>query len=151
MPNIINAEHNSSQTLTISLATLGNSVGRQSDMINNEDIGQMVRIFYSITTGTSPTAGGTIDFYLLSGNLAGTPIRTDNAGASDAGITIVNAPRVDSAQIDGTSDKTYKGSFLVRNPGPEFGIAIVNNTGVSLNATPSNHEVTYTIENVEIQ
>ena len=150
MPNIINAEHDAAAAMTITLASLADAAARQSTMISNLDNGQMVRVYFSLTTGTTPTVNKTIEFYLLSGDL-GTPIRTDGAGASDAAITIETAPVVYAVQIDATSDKAYSGSFLIRNPGPEWGIAVKNNTGAALNSTGGNHEISYVVENVEVQ
>ena len=152
MPNIINAEHNTPVTMTITLASLANAGARQSNMVNNEDDAQIVRVFFKVTTGTSPTDNKTIEFYLLSGDKATTPdIITDGAGASDASITIESAPLINVIQTDNNSDKTYQGSFLVRNPGVSWGIALKNNTGVALNSTGGNHNMTYVRENQEIQ
>ena len=152
MPNIINAEHNTQQTMTITLASLADAGARQSTMVNNEDDAQMVRIFFKVTTGTSPTDNKTIEFYLLTGDKATTPdIITDGAGASDASITIESASLVNVVQIDNNSNKTYQNSFLIRNPGVSWGIAVKNNTGVALNSTGGNHNMTYVRENQEIQ
>lgn len=152
MPNIINAEHEASVALTITLASLADGSARQSTLIDNTDKAQLVTVYFDITTGTSPTANRTIEFYLIKGdNPAGSNIRTDNAGASDAGITIDVAKLADVVQTDGTSDKHYRGSFQIQNPGVEWGIAVKNNTGVALNSTGGNHKLQYVEENVEIQ
>jgi len=155
MSNIILAEHNASTALTITLASLASSttlVGRQSTMVDNTDLAQMIRVYFKVTTGTSPTVNKTIQFYLLSGDdVASSSIRTDNAGASDAGLTIVTAPMVYVVQVSATSDVSYRGSFLIRNPGPEWGIAVVQDTGSALNATAGNHLLKYVVENQEIQ
>jgi hypothetical protein len=155
MPNIVLAEHGNSTELDITLASLADGSARQSDMINNVDNAQMVRVFYEITTGTSPTNNNDISIYSLHGDApnisGGSNIRTDNAGLSDADITIETASVVEIITIDATSDKTYRGSFLIRNPGPEWGIAVENNTGVALNATGGNHSIFYITENQEIQ
>lgn len=151
MPNLILAEHSPSVSLTITLASLANNSSRQSTMVNNNDNAQMVRVFYKITTGATPTDKETIQLYVLSGNLAGVPIRTDNAGATDAAITIETAPLGDVIQVDATPDKTYRGSFLIRNPGPEWGIGVKNDSGFALNATTSNHEISFVNESVEVQ
>lgn len=155
MANIINAEHDASTALTITLASLATSivgVGRQSNMVNNVDDAQMVRVFFKVTTGTSPTDNKSIQFYLLTGDdPSASNIRTDGAGASDAALTVVSASLVNVVQTDNTSDKTYQGSFLIRNPGPEWGIAVVHDTAVNLNSTGGNHELRYVKENQEIQ
>ena len=152
MPNIINAEHGTSTALTITLASLASGSARQSTMVDNTDNAQIIRVYFDVTTGTSPTNNRAINFYIISGDDASTSnIRTDNAGASDAAITIDAAPLAYSVATDATSDKHYRGSFLIRNPGPEWGIAVHHNTGVNLNSTGSNHELRYVTENQEVQ
>jgi len=149
MANKIFAEHDAAAAITITLAALADAAARQSTMITNTDNAQMVRVYYKITTGTGPSVNETIELYLLSGDLVN--IRTDNAGASDAVITIDTAPPIEIIQVDASSDKTYRGSVLIRNPGPEWGIAVLNNTAVALNATGGNHELSFVVENQEIQ
>lgn len=152
MPNKILAEHEASTAMTITLASLADASARQSTMINNIDNAQMIHIFFDVTLGTTPTDNRTIEFYLLKGDdPSSSNIRTDNAGASDAAITLDVAPLVYVVQTDNTSDKHYRGSFLIRNPGVEWGIAVKNNTGVAFNSTGGNHEMRHVIENQEIQ
>ena len=152
MPNIIKAEHDAPVTMTITLASLADAGARQSDMVDNTDNAQMIRIFFEIKTGTSPTVNTIIEFYLLTADQHTTPnIITDGAGASDAGITIESAPLVNAVTVDSNSDKTYQDSFLIRNPGASWGIAVKNNTGVALNSTGGNHEMTFVAENQEVQ
>ena len=152
MPNIIKAEHDAPVTMTITLASLADAGARQSTMVDNNDDAQMIRIFFEIKTGTTPTANKTIEFYLLTADKHTTPnIITDGAGSVDAGITVESAPLVNAVTVDNVSDKTYQDSFLIRNPGASWGIAVKNNTGVALNSTGGNHEMTYVIENQEIQ
>lgn len=155
MPNIINAEHGASTAMTITLASLATSVvgvGRQSDFVDNTDNAQMVRVYFQVTTGTSPTANRSIQFYLLTRDDHASPnIATDNAGASDAGITIVTASLVHVVQTSSASDVSYRGSFLIRNPGISWAIAVVHDTAVNLNATGGNHSIRYVNESVEVQ
>ncbi len=145
------AQHGASTAMTITLASLATStvgVGRQSTMISNTDNAQMVRVFFKVTLGTSPTTNKSIQFYLLNGDdPSSSNIRTDAADASDAGITIYTAPLVFIIQTDSTTGRIYRGSFLIRNPGPEWGIAVVHDTAVNLHATGGSHELRYVIEN----
>lgn len=153
MANEIQAIHSASSAMTITLASLATStagVGRQTTMVNNTSTYQMIRVYFKVTTGTSPTANKTIQFYLLTGDAASPNLSTDNAGASDAGLTVVTAPMVFVVQTDATSNNTYYGSFLMRNPGPLWGLAIVHDTAVNLNATGSNHSIRYVGENVNV-
>lgn len=152
MPNEIKANFGTSTALTMTLASLASStagVGRQSNLVDNTTaLGQMIRVYYQVTTGTTPTANKTIQFYLITADAPTTPnIITDAAGTTDAGITIVNAPLVHVVQTNGTSDITYQGSFLIRNPGRAWAIAVVHDTVAALNATSGNHEMRYVIEN----
>lgn len=150
MANLIRAEHGTSTALTITLASLASSttfVGRQSTLINNTDIAQFIRVYFKVMTGTSPTVNKSIQFYLVSGdNPSSSNIRTDGAGASDAALTVVTAPLVFVVQVTATSNVSYQGSFLIRNPGVEWGIAVVQDTGVALHATAGNHDIRYVIE-----
>lgn len=152
MANIIKAEHNTQQTMNITLASLADESARQSNMVNNEDDAQMIRVYFKVTTGTSPIDNSTIEFYLLTGDKTNTPdIITDGAGANDASITIESASQVNVVTIDNNSDKTYQDSFLIRNPGVSWGIVVKNSTGVALNSIGGNHNLTYVRENQEVQ
>jgi len=152
MANPITANFGSSTALTITLASLASStagVGRQSNLVDNTtDLGQMIRVYFKITTGTSPTDNKTINFYLITADAPSSAnIITDGAGTTDASLTIQSAPLVQSITTLSTSDKTYQGSFLIRNPGKAWAICVVHDTGANLNATGSNHSLRYIYEN----
>jgi hypothetical protein len=151
MSNLIRAEHGASTAMTITLASLATSVvgvGRQSTIVENTDLAQMIRIYFKVTTGTSPTANRSIQFYLIVADDASSPnVITDGAGVSDAGLTIIAAPLVYVVPTNATSNVTYQGSFLIRNPGIAFGIAVVHDTAVNLNSTAGNHSLRYVSEN----
>lgn len=153
MANEIKALYGSNQTLTITLASLATStagVGRQSTIVDNSTTRyQTIHIQCKVTVGTSPTAGKNIYVYFLRSN--GT-LRTDGAGASDAGHTRVNARLLGPIAVPAaTSDTAYYGEFVVRNPGKEWGVTIVHDTGVNLNATGGNHSIAWFGENPEVQ
>jgi hypothetical protein len=155
MPTPITSKYNASTVITITVASLASStagVGRQGTLLDNStDLGQMIRVYFKVTTGTSPTANKNIQFYLLTADLTSSPnIVTDGAGATDAGLTVVSAPLVHSIQTTSTSNQTYQGSFLIRNPGVAWGIAVVHDTAVALNATGSNHALRYIVENQQV-
>lgn len=134
-------------SFTITLASLANStagVGRQSTMIDNStNLYQGALIALSIKVGTTPTANSLIDVYLLRSNKDITAIRDDGAGASDAGLTVVNAQKLGSILVNtATTGTVYKALFDTRALGAlgnEWGIAIVNGSGVALDATEANH------------
>lgn len=152
MPNEIKSKLGSSAGLTITLASLASStagVGRQSTLIDNStNLYKKVHIYGKITTGTSPTANRSIYVYAIKGD--GT-IRTDGAGASDAALTVVNAQLIAAMVTDSTSDKAYYFDCVLEDPGSEWGIAVVHDTGVNLNATGGNHDINYVGQLPEVQ
>lgn len=131
---------------TITLASLASStagVGRQSTLITNTAGYKSVLVFVKIKLGTSPTGSKGVYIYGLRDN--GSGVADDAAGASDAAITVLNAPLLGVLQ-DKASPATgdvLVGAFLFHNPGPKFGIAIVHDTGVNLDATEGNHGYSY--------
>lgn len=155
MANAILTKYTSAANMTITLASLANATARQSDMITNSSNYGSAKIYVEMTSGaTGPTASSTYDIYLLRGNGAGTPYRTDNAGASDAAITIENAKCLGSIVLTNTANKMFYGDFDTKGQGslgPEWGIAIRNSSGQTVNATGSNFEVSYVYEYPEVQ
>ena len=147
-----------STAFTITLASLASStvgVGQQSTMLaNSSGREQMARVWIKLTQGTSPTGNRSAYIYLLTGDVdASTPHRTDAAGASDAGLTVLNAPLIGVVRnkaAPATNDIIY-GEFLVRIAAPTWGIAIVHDTGVNLNSTGGNHYARYTYISPEVQ
>ena len=150
-------------TLTMTLASLASDVnlvaGRASTNVNNGAAGADAidaLVGGKVTTGTSPTvdrqievwAYGTYDGTSYSGGATGTDANlTPQAKGLMRLLTVI--------PTDATSNKTYTwgpvslaqafGGML-----PErWGIYIVHNTGVALNATGSNHEVRYTPVKIE--
>lgn len=135
-------------TFTITLASLANStagVGRQSTLITSNTASSAL-IGFKFTTGTSPTANTLVYLYLIRGD--GT-LTDDAAGASDAGITIVNAPLLGTLLISTTgSNTTYTALFdtkFLGSLGPTFGVAVVNSSGATANGTGGNFAVEYTL------
>lgn len=133
--------------LTITLASLANStagVGRQSTLVTS-NTARSALIACKITMGTSPTANTLIYVYLIRGD--GT-LNDDNAGATDAGLTVINAPLLGTILCSAvTSNVSYYGLFdtkFLGSLGPTFGIAVVNSSGAALNATGGNFTCEYT-------
>jgi hypothetical protein len=144
MANDITAKFGTATAFTLTLASLANStagVGRQSTLVDNTtNLFDSANIYLNIKVGTSPGANSLIYVYLIrSDNNGGSQIADDNAGASDAGITIVNASLLGVILCSATSTgANYRKSFDTRvlGPlGPEWGIAVVNSTNVALNAS----------------
>ncbi len=154
MPNIILAEHTVQNELTITLANLLSStvgVGRQTTLITNTDLAQIVHIYVAITVNEAiaVTANTNIFIYLIKGD--GT-IRSDSAGASDNGWTQVNARLLGPIRVPvTTANVQYHGDFIVRNPGPEWGIGLVHDTGQELSNSEAASVIRYADENQEVQ
>jgi hypothetical protein len=143
-------------TLTISLASLASSttgVGRQSTIVDNSTTRyKRVRIFGQVKLGTSPAAGA-IYVYGIRGEKTGTAFRTDAAGATDAALTILNAPIIGvfSTKSSPATGDVISINCILEDPGPEWGICIVQNSTVNLDGTAGNHVIEYRGEEPEVQ
>jgi hypothetical protein len=104
--------------------------------------------------GTGPTAGSVYEVFLIRGDAQGTPIRDDGAGASDAAITIENAPLLGTMILTTTANKNFYGIFdtaPLGQLGVEWGIAIRNSSGQTMNGTEGNHLKRYQNYNPQAQ
>lgn len=158
MPSAILDKFGTSTALTITLASLASStvgVGRQSTIVDNTtDRFSLLEIYYKITLGTSPTGNKAVRFAVIRVDNNGSPHRDYQAGASDAGLTIVPDPVFDWIHPDKSSPSTgdvLQGSFQIWRPGPSWGIFVVHDTGVNLDSTGGNHYIRYTGVNPESQ
>ena len=148
--------HDTKASFTHTLASLATATSRQTTMINNTSTFRPAAIvaFDIESNGSAPTAGSTYELYLLRGNAASPTVSTDNAGASDAAITIENAPMLGAIVVTATANKHFYGDFdtAALGPlGPLWGIAVKNNSGQSLHATEGNHLKTYQTYYQQIQ
>lgn len=149
---VVNALSDKQATLasfTITLASLAsvgtppNVAGRQSTLVDNTSnlyIG--AKVYLKVKMGTSPTANTLVYVYLI--QYDNSAVADDGAGTSDAALTVVNAtllgtilnPSTSTGQLTyGIFDTTKVADSL----GPKWGIAIVNTSGVALDATEGNH------------
>jgi len=157
MANEIKDKFGTSSALSITLASLANSSGRQSTLVDNSSVRyQDVLVFVNVKNSSSaaPNSYSTVEVYLIrSDNDATTEHRDDGAGTSDAALTPLNAQLIGALRNKGSpsAGDVLKGSFIVHRPGPEWGIAIFNRTGQSLDSTGSNHWVRYVGVNTEVQ
>lgn len=156
MANEIKDLFDASTALTITLASLATStagVGRQSTLVDNTtNRYQDALVYVKITQGTNPTGNKGVYVYLIRSDNQGTDHVSDGAGASDAGLTVLNAPIIGvmkNKSSPATGDVLY-GEFLVNRPGPEWGIAIVHDTAVNLDSTGGNHWVRFIGLNPEV-
>lgn len=154
MPNEIQAKFDAVANFTITLASLANNAARQSTMITNTLQRPAALIYLRIQSGGSaPTAGAIYEVYLLRGDSSGT-YRTDGAGASDAAITIENAQLIGSIVVTANTNKNFYGDFDTWPLGPlgyQWGIAVRNTSGQSLNGTEGNHIKEYGTYLPEVQ
>jgi len=143
--------------MTITLASLASDTnlvaGRESTALDQKDTLDAIDVLVGgkVTTGTTPTASRQIEIWAyasyddteFSGSATGSDANlTPDAKTNLRLLTII--PTVN------TSDKTYKwGPFSIAQAyggsmPVQFGIYVVHNTAVNLNATAGNHEVVYT-------
>ena len=150
MPNLILAEHGTPTAMTITLAALASStagVGRQSTLITNTDLAQMIHLYVGLTTNASNDITADTNGYVYLIKSDGT-LKSDSAGDSDAGWTAVNARLLGVIRFNAvTQSVEYQGEFLIRNPGTIWGIGIVQDTGQTLSAGV----IRFTTENQEVQ
>lgn len=144
MPSSILDTFSAVTSITITLATLAASttgVGRQSTIIDNTtNRYQDLIVYLKIKLGTSPSANQSVYIYLIRDDGVSN-VRTDGAGATDAAWTAKNAELIgvlNTGQSPATGDIIQDG-FLVRRPGPKWGIGVVNNTGVALATGAGSH------------
>jgi hypothetical protein len=158
MANKILPFYDAGAALTITIAGLASStagVGRQSTMVDNSTTRyKRVRVFVKIKLGTSPTSAKAAYIYILRGDKNATPHRTDGAGASDAALTVLNAKLLGvlgNKTSGAATGDVLQDDFILEDPGPEWGIAIVHDTVAALDATGSNHWARYIGEDPEVQ
>ncbi len=148
MATLKDSTYNAPAALTITLASLASSVagvGRQSTIVDNTSTKyNLIELSVNTKMGTSPTANGLVLIYLIRDNNDGTAIIDDSAGVSDAGLTVVNAPLAGILRNpDGTTGNVLKCNFILRDVGPKWGVAVVNSSGVALDATGGNHVISW--------
>lgn len=154
MANEIRTKLDAVANFGISLAGLASNSARQSDIIVNANSRASALIYLRIETGAAaPSAGTVYEVYLLrSDNI--TNYRTDNAGANDAGITIVNAQLIGTMGVTNAANTNFYGDFdtgPLGPLGPAWGIAVKNSTDQALNAVEANHLKEYQLYLPEIQ
>lgn len=145
----------SSTAFTITLASLASSTagaGRQTTIVDNTSTRfSELLVWAKIKQGTSPTANRSVYVYLIRSDGSGN--RTDNAGASDAALTIKNAKIIgilNNGSAPSSGDVLYEW-FYIHKPGREFGLCVVHDTVAALDATNSNSELRYYGINPESQ
>jgi len=149
--------------LTITIASLATDTnlraGRQCTTINNTtnvDLDHLIS--GKIRTGTGPTLGRPIELWAFAPwliNSGGTASWPDTLAGTDANVTITSdnvkfsmLRLVWSTLVDATSDRDYfvpptSIASLFGDMPAQWGLFLVQNTGVALNATGGNHALYY--------
>jgi len=145
MANEINTKNIAVAAFTLTLASLANGSARQSTLLDNSTTDYPAALIYlRIKSGAAaPTAGNVYEIYLIRGD--GT-VRDDGAGATDAAITIENAPLLGTIVVTASTAKNFYGVFDTAplGPlGPEWGIAVKNASGNALSTTEADHYYKY--------
>ena len=152
--------HGASAAFTITLASLATSstrvAGRESTAIAHAEPMVDALVGGKITTGTSPTAGKTIDIWVYAG-VNDTPLYPDVLDGTDSDETITSERVRNSAMalahsiiVDSTSDRTYwikpfSVAALFGGAMPtDWGLFVTHDTAVNLNSTGGNHALYYT-------
>jgi len=156
MANEIRTKPIAKATFTMTLASLASGSARQSTMVANSNNYPAAIVTLKIrSSGSAPTVNTTYDVYLIRGDDASSSTyRSDGAGASDAAITIENAQFLGSIVVTASTNKDFYGEFDTAplGPlGPEWGIAVKNNSGQALNSTEGNHLKGYVCYVPEVQ
>jgi hypothetical protein len=157
MANSILTAWDAKVAFTISMASIANVAGRQSTLIDNSTTKRpAAKISAQIRAGAAaPTNGASYDIFLLRANAASSPtITTDNAGLTDAALTVENARLIGSLVVTATANKYFYGDWDTSHLGPLgplWGIAIRNNSGQTTGTTAGDHIVTYEYYYPEIQ
>lgn len=155
MANEIKDKYGSSTAMTITLASLADAAGRQSTIVDNTTNRYAeVLVFVKAKMGASaPNANSIVEVYLIRDDNDGTNHRSDGAGASDAALTPLNAQLIGVMRNKASpagGDVLY-GEFLIRRPGPKWGIIAFNRTGQAFDSTGGNHWARYVGINPEVQ
>ena len=140
----IKQAYETSDTLTITLASLGSAAGRAATAIDNTtNKDPWAKVYVKVKTGASGvSATGTVNVYLISA--ADATNYDDNFAGTDAAYTPVNAKLIGylTANVNATS---YYKTINLEDQGVElpqkFSIGIYNNTGAALDSTAGNHAV----------
>lgn len=152
MANITQAYGTSNQTLTITIASLANGSSRQSTIVDNTvNLFSDALVFLKIRTGASGTsATGVVSVYAF-GTVDNGTTYSENAGATDAAITLTANPNVrliGILNVAANATTYYSPVFSVASAfggvmPAKWGIIINNGTGGTLDATGGNHAAIY--------
>jgi hypothetical protein len=151
--------------LTITLASLATNAqnvftaGRESTAVDNTTNLDLDHLLSGrIRTGTTPTVGRTIAVYVYApvSIASGVPTYPDVIDGTDSAETFTSANVLNSSMrlawattVDATSDRDYSfsgvsvASLFGGVLPPFWGVYVAHDTAVALNATGSNHAISY--------
>jgi hypothetical protein len=154
MSTIIKANYDTdAQAIAITLASLASGAARQSSVLDNTSLlyldALVQLVLKSGVSGVSAT--GFVNVFAFGTSDAATPTYGENAGASDAAITLVsptNLRLIGSINVvaNATTYKSNPMSVAAAFGGvlPEkWGIVIDNESGAALDSTEGNHKKVY--------
>lgn len=150
MANEITTKPITAAAFVCTLASLASAASRQTTLLSNSSNYPGALVYVRIKSATAPVAGTVYEVYLL--RTDGT-IADDNAGASDAAITILNAPLLGTIVVTAAT-ATFYGIFDTAPLGPlgtTWGIAIKNGTAQAISSTEGDHALRYTYYVPEVQ
>lgn len=159
MANLAKNVYAASSNLTITLASLATSsdftAGRESTLVDNtSNLYQDYKLSGKITVGTTPTINTEIRVYLVA--MLDDSTWPDVFDGTDSAETITSVGVMSSAMklaslilVDATTsdrvyyfDAGYVSSYFNGVCPPKFVVFVTHNTGVNLNSTGSNHQIT---------
>jgi hypothetical protein len=140
------------QTITITVASLTNNSARQSTIVDNSTnvyLDALVQLKIK-SAASSTSATGYINVYAI-GTVDGGTTYTENAGASDTGITLTsptNAILIGRLNVVANATTYYSTPMSVAAAfggvlPDHWGIIVENKTGGTLDSTGGNHTVKY--------
>jgi len=139
--------------VTMTCAALAAGAARQSSFLTNTNQRPAFLFFLRLQSGAvAPTAGTIYELFLLRANTSNQ--RTDNAGSSDAAITINNAQLIGTLQVTANTNTNFADVFdsaPLGKLGVNFAVAVRNSTNQALNGTETNHVKQYSLYLPDIQ
>lgn len=150
--NLLGKFGTSNQTITLTIASLANNGQRQSTVIDNSsNLFLDALVFLKIKSAAASTsATGYVNVYAF-GTVDGGTTYSENAGASDAAITLTSPPNmrlIGVVNVVANATTYYSGLMSVAAAFggilPErWGLVIENRTGATLDATGGSHAAIY--------
>ena len=153
MTNEITTKDLAEGDFDIDLDGLSDGDAVQSASLSNSNDYPAALIGIKIKTGSVAHDDGSVFTVYLFRRL--TAVQDDGLGASAAAATLLNCPVLGSLKVTDDPATSFEKTFSTEQLGPlgpEWGIAVKNNTGQDTdNSSPSNHEAVYRYYVPELQ